>query len=210
MIVTADQLKAFVGFSDPLLLQSLNEAIKRRDITTARRLRYFMTHTSFESSGFTKTSESLFYTTAEVLVKRWPTRFTLKAGSGENLRYAPDYLRNSERLANVVYASRFGNGDEKSGDGFRFRGRGFMQVTFKDNYKAYSLDQYGDERCVADPSKLASPEDAMLSAAWFWASRKLNQLADADEFTKVTKLINGSAVTVPDRLKVLTKANSIF
>lgn len=210
-MITADQLYQFVGLRDPSLVDGINGCLDRFGMNTPRRTRYFLTHAAFETLGFTKFEESLYYSSPERLVAVWPRRFSMDtAKCGPGMAYACDYTRDPEKLANLVYANRLGNGDFESGDGWRFRGRGCFQLTFQQNYLDYSKAVYGDERCVDDPDLVKLPADAMLSAGWFWDTRRLNMLADQDEFTKVTTIINGSGVTVPQRLKVLNKANLIF
>ncbi len=102
-------------------------------------------------------------------------------------------------IANVVYASRMGNGPTESGEGWKFRGRGLKQLTGRDNYtrcgQALGLD------LVADPDLLLQPEGAALSAAWFWSVNKCGALADADDFVGLTKRINGGTIGLEDRIR---------
>jgi putative chitinase len=173
-----------------------------------RRVRYFLAQSCFETQTFTHWAENLTYTTPERLCTVWPSRFSMTPMGTK--AYAPDYVCNAQKLANLVYANRGGNGDVTSGDGFNFRGRGGFHLTFRNNYAAYSNARYGDDRIVQNPDLVAQPADAMMSAGWFWSTNQLNDLADADAFTRVTEKINGSDATVPQRLPVLNKANSIF
>jgi len=127
------------------------------------------------------------------------------------MEYAPDFVNAPEKLANLVYAAREGNGDVASGDGFAYRGRGGFNLTFHNNYAAASKYLYNDPSTyLNNPDLVAAPKDAMLSAGWFWQSNNLNALADTDSFTQVTKIINGSTVTVPQRMPLLNQANAIF
>lgn len=213
MVVTLDQLKSFLPKAsvDVLekLLPAINATIERYGINTNRRLRYFMAQTAFETRDYTKFVESLYYTTPARLVAVWPGRFTLKGEPGK--LNATAYIRNSEKLANQVYANRMGNGSPESGDGYTYIGRGATHLTGKNNYRTASLDIYGDERLVENPELVETDIDAiMLTAGWFWDKNKLNDLADKDMFTKVTEKINGSDVTVPERLLTLRRANKIF
>lgn len=192
------------------LVVSINDAAAKYGIDqTVRRVRYFVAQSFYETQGYTKWSENLVYTTPQRLVEVWPNRFTMVKGQ-TNLAYALEYVNNAQKLANLTYANRYGNGNEASGDGWNFRGRGGFHLTFKDNYTAYSKAVYGDTRIVANPDLVAQPQDAMMSAGWFWDSKRLSGLADTDSFTKATDVINGSTDTVPLRLPVLTKVNSIF
>jgi putative chitinase len=188
---------------------ALDSALSRYHITTRDRICAFLAQTSHESAHFRRLEESLFYRSPERLMAVWPKRFPSEAS-------ALAYLQNPERLANFVYARRMGNGDEASGDGFRFRGRGLIQLTGRSNYQqageALGLD------LVGSPDRLTSKEVAALSAAWFWDSRGLNALADHDkpdedmeDFVEITRRINGGTVGLEERLaayKLLRKALS--
>jgi putative chitinase len=174
-------------------------------------MRYFVAQTFFETLSYTAFAENLYYTKAAQLVAVWPSRFTCDQNAcTATIAYAPDYVCNAQKLANFVYCNRNGNGNLASNDGYNFRGRGGLQNTGRANYLAYSLAQYGDDRCVKNPDMLSQPEDAFESAGWFWTTHGLNALADTDSFTLVTKNINGSTVTVPDRIKVLNTVNSVL
>jgi putative chitinase len=206
-MITQDQLKRFAGVDDQALVDSINAVTERFEINTARRLRYFMAQTSFETQRFTKFEEDLLYLSPDRLVAVWPMRFTLDP-TKKGMAYAPDFVKNPQRLANLVYGGRIGN--VSPNDGWQFRGRGGFGLTFHDNYSQYSHDVYGDERCIVDPDLVSKPPDAMLSAGWFWNRNGLNALADADQFTHVTGIVNGSTVTAPARIVVLNSANGIF
>lgn len=215
-MITADQLKRFApnvrkpdGNQYNDLAAAINATMLTHDISTARRIRYFMAHAFHESAGFTKFVENLYYSTPEQLVRVWPKRFTLDPDN-KALAYANAYIKNPVILANLVYANRNGNGDTESGDGHLFRGRGIFGLTFRANYEAYSKKTYGDDRAVNNPDMIAAYKDGVESAGWFWTEHKLNECADADAFTKSTVIINGSDISVPERILVLNKGNSIF
>lgn len=173
-----------------------------------RRVRYFIAQSFFETQSYTKWVEDLYYSTPERIVNVWPTRFTMRQGG--SLAYAPDYIKNPAKLANFVYANRNGNGDVTSGDGYLFRGRGAFHLTGKVNYTNYSKSVYSDLRIVANPDLVMAFPDAFMSAGWFWNNNGFNGLADSDSFTQVTRIINGSDKTVPQRIPVLNKVNAIF
>jgi putative chitinase len=141
-----------------------------------------------ESAGFTATSENLYYR-AEALSRVWPSRFP--PGVAES------YAMQPEKIANKAYCDRMGNGDEASGDGWKYRGKGLIQLTGKDNYQRFS-DATGVD-AVGNPELLAEPEMAALSAGWFWASNGLNALADAKDVVGMTKRINGGTHGLDDR-----------
>ncbi len=212
--ITVQQLGQFASHVKstkwPSLVSAINSTLVRFGIDQApRRVRYFMAQTSFETGGFMSWSENLTYSTPERLVAVWPSRFTLdKADSAR--AYAYDYVNNPKKLANLVYANRNGNGDSASGDGYGFRGRGALDITFKNNYSQASKYLYGDQRLVESPDLVSQYEDGILTAGWFWQINGLSALADTDSFTKVTSIINGSTSTVSQRLPALNSANSIF
>lgn len=211
MKVTLEQIKSFAPRAKcgpEALLDATNFAIEKAKLDTPRRLRYFMTQTHFETGGFRHFEEDLLYTTAERLAKVFDKRLSLTPKPGFGL--AADYVRNPQKLANFVYANRYGNGDAASNDGWNFRGQGCIHLTFRSNYMAFSKAMYGDDRAVRDPKLIQSIEAGMLSAAFFWNNNGLNALSDLDEFTAVTRKVNGSTVTVPERLETLRLANSIF
>lgn len=208
-MITLEQLKAFSTAAVPELVDGINSTLERFDISTPRRIRYFMAHAFVETDGFKKFEEDMHYTTPAVLVRTWPSRFTMEA-TDTRKAFAPDYTRNPQKLANLVYSNRNGNGGPESGDGWLYRGRGTFHLTFAANYLDYSKALYGDDRILKNPNLVSLPKDAMLSAGWFWTRYKFNKMADADEFTKSTTVLNGSAATAPKRLLVLNKANTIF
>lgn len=186
-----DKLKGHVP--DTVIAQ-IPEVGEKFAINTPLRLAHFLSQCGHESGGFKLVNENLNYG-AKGLV-------------GIFKKYFPDeakaklYERKPEKIANLVYGNRMGNGPETSGDGYRFRGRGYIQLTGKDNYKAF--DAIVAENILENPDLVAS-KYPLLSAAWYWNSRKLNAVADqgaTDEIvTKVTKLVNGGTIGLPDRIK---------
>ena len=184
----------------------LSAAMQHYEIDTPARIASFLAQTGHESGQFNRLVESLNYTTPQRLMKVWPKRFPSEA-------IAAPYVRNEERLANFVYANRLGNGDAASGDGYKYRGRGLIQVTGRSNYaacgKALGLD------LLNDPGLLIEPRYAALSAAWFWSSRGLNALADdrtgdddLEDFTVITRTINGGTQGLKERLALLNALES--
>lgn len=220
--VTTQQLSRFAPNVDPKIVQPLTDSINATLVKysidqTPRRIRYFVSQASYETQGFTYWSENLNYTTPERLCAVWPSRFTMNqlVCTANGPFFACDYINDPQKLANLTYANRNGNGDVASGDGWAFRGRGGFHLTGRGNYAAYSSDVYGDSHIVAAPDLVAQPKDAMLSAGWFWQKNGLNAQADADAFTETTHRINGAtgqalADLVKQRLVVLNQANKIF
>ena len=163
-------------------------------IDTALRLSHFLAQCGHESAGFKAVQENLNYGAKGLLgifKKYFPTEAKVL-----------QYERKPEKIANLVYGSRMGNGDEASGDGYKFRGRGYIQLTGKNNYAAFG--KAINEDITANPD-LVSTKYPLLSAAWFWSSNSLNALADkgADDasVTAITKRVNGGTIGLPDRIK---------
>lgn len=178
-----------------LYLEALNESMQRYAITTPVRIAAFLAQVGHESQDFRATEENLNYS-ATGLRATWPKRFATDA-------VAEAYARKPEKIANRAYALKNGNGDEASGDGWRFRGRGLIQVTGRANYLAYSV-AIADPSVLDDPGRLARPPHAALSAGWYWAARGLNPLADVGDetsFNEITLRINGGFHGKDDRLK---------
>jgi putative chitinase len=163
-------------------------------IDTALRLSHFLAQCGHESAGFKAVQENLNYGAKGLLgifKKYFPTETK-----------ALQYERKPEKIANLVYGSRMGNGDEASGDGYKFRGRGYIQLTGKNNYVAFG--KAINEDITTNPDLVAT-KYPLLSAAWFWSSNGLNTLADkgADDasVTAITKRVNGGTIGLPDRIK---------
>ena len=161
-------------------------------IDTPNRIAGFCAQCGHESLNFTVLEENLNYK-AETLEKLFSKYFS-KAG-----RNATDYAKQPEKIANIIYASRMGNGDTASGEGYKFRGRGIIQLTGKDNYTNFgkSIGKTPDE--VVDYVKTL--DGALESACWYWNSRNLNAACDANDITKMTKLVNGGTIGLDDRTK---------
>jgi putative chitinase len=163
-------------------------------INTPLRLAHFLAQAGHESGGFKAVKENLNYS-AEGLNKIFPKYFP-------TIESAQPYARNPEKIANKVYSNRMGNGDEASGDGFKFRGRGYIQLTGKVNYTAF--DTAVSEDILANPDLVAT-KYPLLSAGWFWGKNNLNALADKGalpgDVTAITKRVNGGTIGLADRQK---------
>ena len=149
----------------------------------------FIGQCSHESGGFRTLNENLNYS-AQGLRNTWPSRFPDDATANA-------YARQPEKIANKVYGGRMGNGPEASGDGWRYHGRGLIQLTGKANYQAAGAALGVD--LVANPDLAATPKYAALTAGWYWDTHKLNALADKQDNTAITKAINGSTLGLIDR-----------
>ena len=170
-------------------------AMKAFDITTANRIAMFIAQTGHETAGLKFFQENLNYS-KEGLLRTWPKRFTEES--------ATLYQRNPEMIANLVYANRMGNKDEKSGDGWKYKGTGAIQLTGYNNYKA--LSDYFNIDFVANPNLLLEPVNSWLAAGWFWNKNKLNQHADKQDVETCTRIINGGFHGLQDRRERFLKA----
>lgn len=170
--------------------EALVEILPLWDITTPERVAGFLAQTGHESSNFSVLSENLNYS-ATRLNEVFPKYFA-RAGRDANL-----YNRNPEKIANVVYANRMGNGNEASGDGWKFRGRGIIQLTGKSNYQAFAdtMKIKLDEAI----NYVETKKGAINSACWFWDTRNLNSVADQKDIYQMTRLINGGTHGLEDR-----------
>jgi len=179
------------------------EVVSRYNISQPLRLAHFMAQIAHESGNFQFVAENLNYS-AESLLRVFPKYFKDKAT-------ADKYARKPEMIGSRVYGSRMGNGDEASKEGFKFRGRGYIQLTGKDNYKAFS-DFIGED-CVANPD-LVSTKYPMDSAIWFFDKNKLWDICDkgaTDEVvTLVTKRVNGGVHGISDRISKFKTYNTLL
>lgn len=172
---------------------ALGNNLPEYEVTSVNRVAAFLAQTCHESGNYAKLHENLNYR-AESLIKTWPTRF--------NSSNAAAYAHQPEKIANKVYSSRNGNGDEASGDGWKFRGRGILQITGKANYTACSAALYEDPQYLLDnPELLEEDMDiAVSSSCWFWELNKLNALADVGDIKTMTKRINGGYIGLEERI----------
>ena len=186
-----DKLK---GHIPDAVIAMIPDTAAKFQINTPLRLAHFLAQCGHESGGFRATQENLNYSAKGlngIFKKYFPTEAAAAA-----------YARNPQKIANKVYGNRMGNGDEASGDGFKFRGRGYIQLTGKDNYTAFGKS-IGEDIC-ANPDKVAA-QYALLSAAWFFNKNKLHIMADGGAtdavVTSITKRVNGGTIGLADRIK---------
>ena len=164
------------------------------EINTPKRIAAFIAQCAHESGGFTVIEENLNYK-PQALRRLFPKYFPDDV-TAQQYCAKPN---KQEAIANRIYASRMGNGDEHSGDGFRFRGRGLIQLTGRDNYQAFADSL---EMSINDvPAYLATFEGASQSACWFWEKNNLNKWADAGDIKELTRRINGGFIGLEDRIK---------
>ena len=170
-------------------VEALNETCEEFGIDTPFRIAGFLSNVAHESAGFKFVKENLNYSAAS-LMRVWPQRFP-------TVEIAQRYAMQPEKIANRAYADRMGNGDEASGDGAKFLGRGLIQLTGKNNYVAYSLAC--NNEALQHPEIVEQPKYAAESAGWFWNVNRLNTLADAQDVGGMCRRINGGYNGLDDR-----------
>jgi putative chitinase len=186
-----DKLK---GHIPDAVIQMIPDTAAKFQINTPLRLAHFLAQCGHESGGFRLTQENLNYSAKGlngIFKKYFPTEAAAAA-----------YARNPQKIANKVYANRMENGSEASGDGYKFRGRGYIQLTGRANYTAFGKSI--GEDILSNPD-IVSGKHALLSAAWFWSKNGLNKLADGGAtdatVTSITKRVNGGTIGLADRIK---------
>jgi putative chitinase len=194
MTFTKEQLASIIG-KNPYIdywHDALSQILPDYEINTPQRIAAFIAQCAHESGGFKFLQENLNYR-AESLMKTWPRHFP-------TIEVAKQYERKPQMIANKAYANRMGNGDEASGDGWRYLGRGLIQLTGKNNYTffAASVGIEDMEECV---EYLQTFEGAVQSACFFWEQNKLNTWADTGDIKELTRRINGGFIGLEDRLK---------
>ena len=202
-MLTRDELVGVMpgaaGMADKVV-PALDAAMQRFDIASPARMAAFLAQLAHESGELRHWTENLNYGW-QGLRKTFSKYFQTDAD-------ARAYERKPERIANRVYGGRMGNGPESSGDGWRYRGRGPIQLTGKQNYQACGTAIGVD--LVNAPERLETPEVGCLAAAWFWASKGLNALADAGDFVTITKRINGGTIGLEERKAFWNRAKALF
>jgi putative chitinase len=187
------KLEALKGHIPDAVIAQIPETAQKFNITNPLRLAHFLAQCGHESAGFKAIQENLNYS-ADGLKKIFPKYFPGNLAEG--------YARNPEKIASKVYGGRMGNGDETTKEGFKFRGRGYIQLTGKDNYTRFG--KFIGEDTVANPDLVAT-KYPLASAAFFFDSNKLWDICDkgADDatVTAVTKRVNGGTIGLPDRIK---------
>ena len=200
-MITLDQLAPACA-RPQLWLDPLNEAMERFAINSETRILFFLAQCAHESARFVRLEENLNYSAAGLL-RVWPSRFSESD--------AQEYAMNPRAIANRAYAKRGGNGDEASGDGWRYRGRGPLQVTLLNNYRNCQDDT--GLPLVDQPELLAEPTGGALGSAWFWARAGCNEAADEGDFAGVSGIVNRGnrnkpALHMEDRFEWLRKLQS--
>ena len=176
----------------------LNQVFVKYDIGTPKRQAAFIGQCAVESANFTRLQENLNYS-AQRLTQVWPSRFP-------NISMAEPYANNPEKLADFVYAGRMGN--LQDGDGWKFHGRGLIQLTGRENYANCGSGVGVD--LIDNPDLLLTPKYAVLSAGWYWNKKGLNALADTQEYGAMTRRINGGLTGLDERIAKITKALQVL
>jgi putative chitinase len=193
-------LEKLKGHIPEAVISQIPAVMEKFQINTPLRLAHFLAQCGHESGGFRLTKENLNYS-AKGLLGIFKKYFT-KADKTPDTAKAALYERKPEKIANLVYANRMGNGPEASGDGAKYCGRGYIQLTGKDNYTAFGKSI--NEDLTVDPTVVAS-KYALLSAAWFFNKNGLHKLADGGAtdavVTQITKRVNGGTIGLADRIK---------
>lgn len=204
-MLTYDQLLKINGNKNPEMckyyIDALNKVLPEYKVNTKLRLAHFLAQILHESGNLKYKSENLNYS-AKALRSVFGKYFKTD-------EIANQYARKPEKIANRVYANRMGNGDEASGDGWKYRGRGLIQLTGKNNYKACGDSIKLD--FIKDPDLLINTAEASVKAAcWFWNKNNLNNFADNDDVKSITKRINGGFNGLEDRSSILKRAKEIL
>jgi len=187
---TVDQVHQMLGENPHAQewFQALSDVLPRYEITSVPRVAMFMAQCGHESGNFTALKENLNYQ-AHALSSIWPSRFPPDV--------AQQYAHNQEAIANRAYCNRMGNGDEASGDGWKFHGRGLVQLTGRTNYENFAREIGKDlDEAVA---YCETPDGAVESACFFWRHHGLNAISDAGDVLHATKVINGGTLGLDDR-----------
>ena len=178
---------------------ALNNIIPKYEINTDQRVAAFLAQCIHESNQFLTLQENLNYS-AESLRKVWPSHF-------QTDDIAEQYARNPEKIANRAYANRMGNGDEDSGDGWSFAGKGAIQLTGRSNYQGFA--NVCGKDIILLPDYILTPEGSIESACYFWTINKLNGVADTGDIDKVSEIVNGGKIGMAERHSIYTDILSL-
>lgn len=207
-MLTANSFQLATGVSNALRdawFPHIAASLSAFQISTPLRQAHFLAQAGHESAGFLKVEEGLNYS-ENALTAMFGKRITAEQARayGRNEMHAA----NQKMIASIIYANRNGNGDVASGDGYRYRGRGLIQITGKANYAAL-VKQLGAD-VVANPDLLQGYRFAAMSAAVWWKNNGLNELADSDDVIRITRIINGGTNGLDDRKSRLSKSKGIL
>ena len=197
-MVNAEQLQRLgIGIE---WVPALNDTFAKFGIATVRQQAAFIGQCAHECGNYKILEENLNYRAA-TLMKLWSKRFPTQ-------EIANSYEKNPKKIANMVYSNRMGNRDEASGDGYRFRGRGCIQLTGHSNY--FHAGQACGVDFVMNPDLVATPQYAAMTAGWFWSTHGCNPLAENQDWIALTKKINGGIIGIDDRIKQTERAVAVL
>lgn len=203
-------INALKGQVPDTVIEQLPDTITKFELNTPLRLAHFLSQAADESEDFKKTSENLSYGLA-ALYSSDPHHPALWQHHFTSIADATPYVHNSEKIGNRIYSNRMGNGDEASGDGYKFRGRGYIQLTGKENYQIFSTAI--NVNLISNPDLVAT-KYPLASAAWFFHKNGLHTIADegatSDVVTKITKRVNGGVIGLEKRIQEFNKFYNIL
>jgi len=205
MTLTRQQLSAIMPLATPALVDRYYQPILDQTAiagidASPRRMAHFLTQIGHETGDLHAVEECLNYS-ADGLVRTWPSLF--------NKTNAVAFARKPEDIANMAYGGRYGNGGRFTGDGWRFRGRGLIQLTFRGNYAAF--EKSTGIPVVSDPDIISrDPEVCVRTATWYWTSHNLNPLADNDNLEGIRKAVNGGLIGIEDCKVRLARAKQVL
>ena len=202
-MVNAEQLRQL--HIDPSLADAFNDTFERFGITSPIQQASWIGQCGHECNNFKVLEENLNYR-AVTLLKLFP--LTPKRAWGFTPESAAAYEKQPRKIANRIYGGRMGNRDEASGDGWLYRGSGFLQLTGAANFH-HASDALGED-FVRNPDLVRSPKYAALTAGWFWKTHELNRYANSKDFVKMTKVINGGTIGLEDRISHINKAVEVL
>lgn len=202
-MVTPEQLKQL--HIAPSLADAFNETFDRWGITTRKQKAAFIGQCGHECGNFRVLEENLNYRPA-TLLRLFPR--TQRRVWGFTPEEAAEYERQPKKIANRIYGNRMGNRDEASGDGWRFRGSGWLQLTGHANF--YHASQAIGVDFVMEPELVRTPKYAALTAGWFWSTHRCNRFADTEDWVGLTKKINGGTIGLEDRIKHIKHALTVL
>ena len=203
MITTIDLIKLGANSNNSdKYINFINEYCNTYNVNTEARICNFLAQIFHESGNLSVVKENLYYTTTSRLQAIWPSRFPTSES-------ALPFVRNESLLAEKTYSGRLGN--TEPGEGYKFRGRGLIQITGKYNYRAFGV--FCNQDFISNPDLLLEPRFAVLSAFWFWNKSNCNAFADSDSseaMKQTTKIINGGYGNLKERIATWSKAKNIF
>jgi putative chitinase len=207
-MITANQLKKILKNTHTnefftVWAEKFSEAFPQYEINTDKRIAGFIAQVAHESGEFTRTSENLNYSAA-ALARTWPKLFATPQKNPNALALMIE--RKPQQIANIAYANKGGNGNEASGDGWKYRGRGLIQITLKNNYEAISQELGID--LINNPDWAETQDGALHTALAYWKLNNINRHCDSGDFEAMTKSINKAALGLKERLEYYNRALS--